>query len=201
MANESPGSIALQSLPAEAEESATASSSAPVPAPVPAPTPSGPRLCDRCLIFDIQSFVRTPYRSRGYKRSDVEISAAAGCRFCRLLLDSVEGLDPPDPFYISTFGALKSTKPELYIHMTLSENHETATKKTVGPFCFNRLQVAIGGRFDEVRSHSEVELCIAADPSELNGKGLQGWELITSYRESSGGRGVHQWQIPWAGSR
>jgi hypothetical protein len=97
--------------------------------------------------------------------SDVEL-AASKCRFCLLLLDSVKGLDPPDPFYISTFGALKSTKPELYIHMTLSKNYETATKKTVGPFSFNRLHIAIGGRFDEVRSHSEVELCVTADPSE-----------------------------------
>ena len=171
MANESPASIALQSLPAEGEDSATAFSETLVPEPTLGAAP----LCDRCSIFDIQSFARTPYRSRGYKRSDVERSAASNCRFCLLLLDSVEGLDPPDPFYISTFGALKSTKPELYIHMTLSENYETATEKAVGPFCFNRLHIAIGGRFDEVRSHSEVELCVAADRSELSDKGMQGW--------------------------
>ena len=162
MANESTRSIALHSLPAESDESTTAFSEALVAAPTPGAAP----LCDRCSIFDIQSFARMPYRSQGYKRSDVEKSAASKCRFCLLLLDSVKGLDPPDPFYISTFGALKSTKPELYLHMTLSENYETAVKKTVGPFNFNRLHIAIGGRFDEVRSHSEVELCVAADQSE-----------------------------------
>ncbi|KAK0710592.1 hypothetical protein B0H67DRAFT_583038 [Lasiosphaeris hirsuta] len=159
MANESRGSIAFQSLPAEGEESATAFSERVLPAPTLGAAP----LCDRCSTFDIQSFTRTPHRSRGYKRSDTERSVASNCRFCLLLLDSVQGLDPSDPFYILTFGELKSTKPELYIHMTLSENYETATQKTAGPFCFNRLQIAIGGRFDEVRSHSEVELCVAAD--------------------------------------
>lgn len=197
MANESPRSIALQSLPAEGEGSATAFSEALVPAPALGAAP----LCCQCSIFDIQSFARTPYRSRGYKRSDVEKSAASNCRFCLLLLDSVRGLDPPDPFYISTFGALRSIEPELYIHMTLSENYETATKKTVGPLCFNRLHTAIGGRFDEVRSHSDVELCVAADPSELNGQRNARLELITSYRQSSGERRVHQWPIPWARSR
>ena len=49
--------------------------------------------------------------------------------------------------------------------MTLSENCETATKK-VGPFNFNRPHIAVGGRFDEVRSHSEIELCVIVDPGE-----------------------------------
>jgi hypothetical protein len=163
MANETSGSIALQSLPAEGDESATASRETLV-AP---PTLGAPPLCDRCSIFDVQSFTKTPNRTRGYKKSDVETSAASNCRFCRLLLETVEGLDPPDPFYISTFGGLKSTRPELYIHMTLSENGEAATEKTVGPFGFNRLHIAVGGRFEEVRSHSEVELCLAADRREF----------------------------------
>jgi hypothetical protein len=162
MANESTTNVALHSLPAQSYESATAFSEALVAATTPGAAP----LCDRCSIFDIQSFARMPNRCRGYKRSDVEKSAASKCRFCLLLLDSIKGLNPPDPFYISTFGALKSTKPELYIHMTLSENYETAIKKAVSRFSFNRLHIAIGGRFDEVRSHSEVELCVAADPSE-----------------------------------
>jgi hypothetical protein len=49
MANESTRSIALQSLPAEGEESATAFSEALVPALTPGAAP----LCDRCSIFDI----------------------------------------------------------------------------------------------------------------------------------------------------
>jgi hypothetical protein len=159
MATESTGSIALHSLSLESHDSASAFSEA-------APTLGVAPLCDRCSTFDIQSFVKTPSRSRGYKRSDVEESAAFGCRFCLLLLNSVKGLDPPDSFYVSTFGSLRSTKPELYIHMTLSRNYETATRKPVDPFSFNRLQIALGGRFDEVKSHSEVELCITADSSE-----------------------------------
>jgi hypothetical protein len=166
MANESTRSIALHNLSVESNVSATASSEAAVAAPTLGAAP----LCDQCSTFDIQSFTKTPSRSRGYKKSDVEESAASGCRFCLLLLNSVRDLDPPDSFYISTFGSLISTKPELYIHMTLSRNYETSTRREVDPFSFNRLDIALGGRFEEVRSHSDVELCITADSSERNCK-------------------------------
>jgi hypothetical protein len=159
---ESTRSIALHPLSVECNDSGTASSEVSVAAPTLGAAP----LCDQCSTFDIQSFAKTPSRSRGYKRSDVEESAASGCRFCFLLLNSVKDLDPPDSFYISTFGSLRSTKPEMYIHMTLSRNEETSTRTTVDFFSFNRLHVAIGGRFDEVRSHSDVELCVTADSSE-----------------------------------
>jgi hypothetical protein len=160
MANNLITDIDLQNLPAIGEELASALSR---PRVTPHSPSAGP-LCERCSRFDIQSFTKTQNRTRGYKLSDVETSAADNCRFCLLLLDSVKGLDPPDPFYISTFGALKSTKPELYIHMTLSENFDPIVKNKIGPFRFNRLHTAIGDRFDEVRSHSEIELCVTVDP-------------------------------------
>ena len=126
----------------------------------------GAPLCELCQNFDIHSFTRGSTQTRGYLLRHVE-AAAVGCEFCSLLFDSVKDIEKPTYFYKSLFG--KSTydlKPDLYMHMTLSENYSGSKKQSNWlPLGANRLSTEIGDRFSDVKSASKHELCLAADPS------------------------------------
>ena len=126
-------------------------------------------LCERCKHFDIQSFSKSSTGKRGYLLHDVECSAKDGCEFCSLLLESLEDVEKPNYFYSDALGRRVVSTPDLYVHMSLSENY---SEKSAGPFELraNRLQVEIGGRYSDVKHVSKTELCLAAD---------QGWfELL-----------------------
>jgi hypothetical protein len=131
----------------------------------PADFGNGATLCDRCQRFDIQSFARSASRRCGYVLREVEIAAANGCEFCSLLLDSVKDVEKPTYFYTTNFGQRRPLNPDLYLHMTLSENYINKKLHLVSPgLRVNRLLTEIGDRFSEVRNASEHELCLAADP-------------------------------------
>jgi hypothetical protein len=132
---------------------------------IPTSTPAnGAMLCDRCKHFDIQSFARSASRRRGYALREVEIAAANGCEFCSLLLDSVKDVERPTYFSTTFLGRHTPTNPDLYLHMTLSENYTNKKIQPVSPgLRVNRLLTEIGDRFSEVRNASEHELCLAAD--------------------------------------
>lgn len=123
-------------------------------------------LCNRCQNFDIQSFARSPSRRRGYLLKDVEMSARDGCEFCSLLLDGVKDVERPTYFYTTTFNRQKTTNPDLYVHMTVSESYRDDKASLMAPgLRANRLFIQLGDRFSEVRNQSEHEICLAADPS------------------------------------
>jgi len=130
-------------------------------------------LCIRCQNFDIQSFGRVAGRRKGYLLRDVEEAAAAGhgCEFCALLLDAVKDVPMPEYFYINIFSSATVIHPDLYVHMTVSENYKDGNEKpahTVSSSGLraNRIHVEIGGRFTGVRNPSGHEICLAADPSK-----------------------------------
>lgn len=127
---------------------------------------SGAPLCELCQNFDIHSFTRSSTPTRGYLLRHVE-AAAIGCEFCSLLFDSVKDVEKPTYFYKSLLGgSTYDLKPDLYLHMTLSENYSSTKKQSNWlPLGANRLSTEIGGRFSDVKSASKHELCLAADPS------------------------------------
>jgi len=137
-----------------------------IPNVMPADFGNGGTLCDRCQRFDIQSFARSASRRCGYDLRDVEVAAANGCEFCLLLLDSVKDIEKPTYFTsIPIWGRVKPTNPDLYLHMTVSENYVNKKLLPVSPgLRVNRLLTEIGDRFSEVRNASDHELCLAADP-------------------------------------
>jgi hypothetical protein len=126
-------------------------------------------LCKRCQAFNIQAFMDSAKRRRGYLLDDVKSDAAEGCEFCALLLAGVQDVAKPTYFYREFTGADKTINPDIYVHMTLSENY---TDPTVGPenqgLRANRLSIELGGRFSDVQNASAHELCLAADPGEPN---------------------------------
>ena len=124
------------------------------------------RLCDRCQRFDLQSFARDGSHRYGYALRDVEAAASNGCEFCTLLLDSVKDIEKPVYFSATIFGGRRPRNPDLYIHMTLSENYvRSKTSPGLSGLRVNRLLTEIGDRYTEVTSASDHELCLAADPS------------------------------------
>lgn len=128
--------------------------------------PRAPPLCELCQNFDIHSFNRGSTQTRGYLLRHVE-AAAVGCEFCSLLFDSVKDVEKPTYFYNSLLGySTHDLKPDLYLHMTLSENYSGSNKQSTWlPLGANRLSTEIGDRFSDVKSASKHELCLAADPS------------------------------------
>jgi hypothetical protein len=130
----------------------------------PANVGNGATLCDRCQRFDIQSFARSASRRCGYVLREVEAAAANGCEFCLLLLDSVKDVEKPTYFSTTIYGRRIPTDPDLYLHMTLSENYANPKNQPVSPgLRVNRLLTELGDRFSDVRNTSEHELCLAAD--------------------------------------
>lgn len=126
---------------------------------------TGSSLCDRCHSFDIQSFARSPSRTRGYLLKDVEMSADDGCEFCSLLLDSVKNVERPTYFYTTAFNRQETTDPDLYVHMKVYESGRDDKASLMGPgLRVNRLLIQLGDRFSEIRNQSEHEICLAADP-------------------------------------
>jgi hypothetical protein len=130
----------------------------------------GATLCDRCQRFDVQSFARNPSRRCGYLLHDVEAAAVNGCEFCSLLFDSVKDVERPTYFSAAILsGYITPTNPDLYLHMTLSENYTNKANAPVSPgLRVNRLRTEIGDRFSEVKNASEHELCLAADLGEFS---------------------------------
>lgn len=122
-------------------------------------------LCPRCQAFNIQSFTRSTERRKGYLLKDVEREAGVGCMFCALLLDAVKDVESPEYFYSNTFGMKRTvTKPDLWIHMTLSESYLARdAKDRSGPLRANRLLIELGDRFSGIRNVSRDEICLAAD--------------------------------------
>jgi hypothetical protein len=123
-------------------------------------------LCARCQNFDIQSFARGADRRKGYLLKNVEAAADQGCQFCGLLLDAVKDVEKPEYFYSNAFVGGKTTlNPDLYVHMTISENYKDKTLATPSRgLRANRLLVELGDRFSGMRNPSNHEICIASDP-------------------------------------
>jgi hypothetical protein len=134
--------------------------------------PSSTLLCTRCQNFNIQSFASGSTRTRGYRFGDVKCSSELEppCQFCALLFDAVKSLRAP--LYFTSSAAIGRSHPiadpELYVHMTLSEDYGSARARPGSQgLGGNRLLVEIGDRFGEVRERSEHEICLAAEPGEL----------------------------------
>jgi hypothetical protein len=131
-------------------------------------------LCTRCQNFDIQSFGQVAGRRKGYLLHDVEEAAAAerGCEFCALLLDAIKDVPKPEYFYQNMlFPGRVVMHPDLYVHMTVSENYKDDTQKAAytassSGLGVNRIYVEVGDRFSGVRNPSAHEICLAADPSK-----------------------------------
>jgi hypothetical protein len=124
------------------------------------------KLCERCLDFDIQSFRKSPSHRRGYRYQDVKSNGeSAKCEFCALLWSSVKGIEPPSYFYSSSIpGWLRTTTPEIYVHMTMSQNYEPpSANQYTSRLEVNRLLLQVGDRFSDVRHDSPHELCLVAD--------------------------------------
>jgi hypothetical protein len=129
---------------------------------------SSASLCNRCQNFDFQSFARSTTSRKGYLLSDVESSAAEGCEFCSLLFESVKDVAVPEYMESNTFWGKKRSTPDIYVHMTLSKDYAERNSMGVGDgLQANRMLLEIGDRFSGVRNRSNVEICLAADPSEL----------------------------------
>ncbi len=130
---------------------------------------AGTPLCKLCQGFDIQSFTRSSTRRRGYLLRHVE-AAADACEFCSLLLDSVKDIEKPTYFYLRSFSDYRDQEvlnPDLYVHMTLSENYAISRKQYGSlPSGVNRLSTEVGDRIGDLKSASDHELCLAADSSE-----------------------------------
>jgi hypothetical protein len=126
---------------------------------------AGSPLCARCQSFDLQSFARSADRRKGYLLKDVKAAAAQRCQLCSLLLEALEDVEEPEYFHTNTFVGKTTLHPELYVHMTVSENYNEASLGTsTAGLQANRLLVELGDRFSGVRNASEHEICIAADP-------------------------------------
>tara|TARA_R110002003_G_scaffold505_7_gene20173 strand:- start:15297 stop:16163 length:867 start_codon:yes stop_codon:yes gene_type:complete len=122
-------------------------------------------LCIRCQAFDVRSFARSASRRKGYLLRDVSAGAQSGCTFCTLLLDAVQDVERPEYFYTHAFRPGKTvTKPDLYVHMTVSESYgeETVCARAAG-LRANRLLVELGDRFSGITNRSVHEICLAAD--------------------------------------
>ena len=89
-------------------------------------------LCKRCQAFDPQAFARAPNRRRGYLLDEVKLAAMEGCDFCALLLESTKDVTKPTYFYRSLLGDI-TVDPDIYVHMTFSENYKGATVKPENP--------------------------------------------------------------------
>ena len=125
-------------------------------------------LCDRCRNFDIHAFGKTPSRTKGYLLRDVQTWADSSCAFCALLARSIHGINTPEYFYASAIPWwLRTTKPDIYVHMTVSNNYETPPLELDShKLNANRLLVRLGDRFSDVKAESEFEICLAADVGE-----------------------------------
>jgi hypothetical protein len=121
-------------------------------------------LCERCQNFDLQSFARSASGIRGYLFRDVE-AADDSCEFCSLLLESLKDVEKPTYFYYHFWNGTTKTNPDIYVHMTLSQNFSyiSAKQGTSLPLCANRLSIEIGDRYSDVNTPSSYELCLAAE--------------------------------------
>lgn len=123
------------------------------------------QLCARCQNFDLRSFARSVDNRKGYIWKDVKTEAAHGCPFCGLLLEVFKDVEEPEYFHTNAFVGKTTLHPELYVHMTISDNYKEAslTPRSEG-LRANRLFIELGDRFSGIRNPSEHEICIAADP-------------------------------------
>jgi hypothetical protein len=140
-------------------------------------------LCARCQNFDIQSFARAADRRRGYLFKDVEVAADQGCQFCGLLLDAVKDAEEPEYFYTNVFGGKTILKPDLYVHMTVSDSYkEDVSSASKNGLRANRILVELGDRFSGIRKPSSHEICIAADPGTYHSS-FQEVQLMCRYKK------------------
>lgn len=122
-------------------------------------------MCPRCQNFDIQSFAKSRDRRKGYLLKDVEEAADQDCQFCGLLLEAVKDVDKPEYFYTNVFWGETTLNPDLYVHMKISESFKgEASPMPSGGLRANRFLIELGDRFSGVRSPSNHDICIAADP-------------------------------------
>ncbi|KAL2066078.1 hypothetical protein VTL71DRAFT_2149 [Oculimacula yallundae] len=122
-------------------------------------------LCPRCQNFDIQLFAKKSDKRKGYLLKDVEAAAAEGCQFCKLLSDAVKDIEKPDYFYSNAFVGRTTLKPDLYVHMTVSDSYRDEKGSVYsGGLQASRLLVELGDRFSGMRNPSSHEICITADP-------------------------------------
>jgi hypothetical protein len=122
------------------------------------------RLCGRCQNFDLQSFTRSASGKRGYLLRNVEANADS-CEFCSLLLESLKDIEKPTYFYYDFLNGTTKTDPDLYVHMTLSQNcFKVCAKQGISlPLCANRLSIEIGDLSSDVKTPSSYEFSLAAE--------------------------------------
>ena len=96
-------------------------------------------LCGACAAFDIQSFKRAPYQTRGYELVDVKRRALEQtCNFCQFLHDIALGLEAESK--------ASNTKQCRWIHLRMSENGTRREQSTSSPLRFNRMDVMLSHR-------------------------------------------------------
>lgn len=87
------------------------------------------------------------------------------------MLESVKDVAEPEYFQSNAFWGRTVTKPDLWVHMTLSRDYDEGKmgqgsvngdgREGMG---VNRMLVELGDRFSGVRNKSDMEICVAADP-------------------------------------
>jgi hypothetical protein len=85
-----------------------------------------------------------------------------------MLFESVKDVAVPEYMESNTFWGKKRIMLDIYVHMTLSKDYAERTSREVGDgLQTNRMLLEVGDRFSGVRNRSNVEICVAADPSKL----------------------------------
>ena len=161
------------------------------------------QLCDRCRNFDLHAFGKTPSQTKGYLLRDVQTWADSSCAFCALLARSIRDIDTPEYFYASAITWwLRTTKPDIYVHMTVSKNYEAPSIELDSKkLNANRLLVRLGDRFSEVKAESEFEICLAADAGEQGALLFIATTYVCIFRQSCCFRTNDIWSVPWFRAR
>jgi hypothetical protein len=106
-------------------------------------------LCSTCQAFDIQSFRKSPFFTRGYRLLDVERRAkSTQCTFCCFLYDALaparQQIEEQHQELLKSSSAWKDP----WIHLQMSGDNQWMSRrwKSGDPLQFNRLNVFISPR-------------------------------------------------------
>lgn len=153
-------------------------------------TPAGDALCAACNNFDIQSFARAPYRTRGipYVRA-LAAASEEKCTFCRLLLDLTQSR------YADHCSGRSRIHDELWIHLRMTEDNSGWRTTAVSALFqssraqqglrINRLDVMLAGR----RPYGMSRMSLSQIEEDERRFGLTGCRVIADAGETSEHRG------------
>ena len=131
-------------------------------------------LCWQCEAFDIHSFFKDPFYSRGYSFRSLKLAAAAGCNFCSLVLDAFRERRLP---VLKARYRREGNEDDWWVHFTLGiENVPTNEEVPQSMRAVTTLNAKLAPRnlgmpyAKHLTAHSEVfvehSFHVIADPGE-----------------------------------